>query len=843
MAADGYLNFDTKIDTDGFEGGIKSIDSSVAKLTGGMKKLADVVTAAFSATAIIRFGKESLEAAADVKAAASQMSQTFGEFENEASAAISRVAENADILDTRLNGVATSIYAFAKTSGMDSKTALSMMEEALTVAADSAAYYDRSLEDVSQTLRSFLKGNYENDAALGLSATETTRNAKAMELYGKKFADLSESQKQLALLDMVKDANRLSGAMGRAAREADGWANVTGNLREAWRQLLGVVGQPILKLAVPVVQQMTAALTRMTEAANAAWQALSRVFGWQEMQSDAINSAVSAQDDLTAAVQATEDAQEGALASFDDIEILASSAAESMQETGAAGATEALPETSVIPEIVDESQTERVNNLTIAFQNLEIALQPVQLGLQNLWNSLTPLQTFNSQALSDFYNLFLIPVSSWTMGDGLPQFINTITNGFNAVNWENLNTSLAGLFTVLAPFTINIGEGLLWLFENVFVPFGTWTMNDAAPTFIGMLTEAIELFSLMYAVAQPGLEWIWTNWLQPLAEWTGGQVIQILKDFTETFEDMQAVVSGDMSITEMIENMSDAEIIIGSVITAIGLVAAALVAYNVVAGIAAVVTGAIASPVVLVVAAIAGLIAIIVLCIKYWDEIKATAIAAWEYIVAAVVGSAETFYANVIEPIGRFFKELWENVKTWAINAWNGVVDMFKGAAAWFNSKVIQPIGAFFTSLWDGIKIGFIKLINKIIDGINAMINGFLKPINALISGWNATIGKVAGTIPEISVKIPKVPVPALATGAVIPPNREFLAVLGDQKQGMNIETPLATMIEAFKAALSEGGYGGDTTVILQVDGREFGRAIVKYGGQEEHRIGVKITA
>ena len=156
MAADGYLNFDTRIDTDGFEGDLKAIDSSVSKLTGGMKKLAGTVAAAFSAAAIIKFGKDSLEAAADVKAAASQMSQTFGEFENEASAAISRVADNADILDTRLNGVATSIYAFAKTSGMDSKSALAMMEDALTVAADSAAYYDRSLEDVSHTLQSFL---------------------------------------------------------------------------------------------------------------------------------------------------------------------------------------------------------------------------------------------------------------------------------------------------------------------------------------------------------------------------------------------------------------------------------------------------------------------------------------------------------------------------------------------------------------------------------------------------------------------------------------------------------------------------------------------------------------
>jgi hypothetical protein len=293
----------------------------------------------------------------------------------------------------------------------------------------------------------------------------------------------------------------------------------------------------------------------------------------------------------------------------------------------------------------------------------------------------------------------------------------------------------------------------------------------------------------------------------------------------------------------MIDNMSGVEIAITAVAAAIGIVSAALAAYNAVAAIAAVATGAITAPVTLVVAAIAALIAIIVLCIKHWDDIKAAAVAAWDYIVTAVVNSVKTFSENVIEPIGRFFKELWQSIKTWAIDAWDRTVETFKGAASWFKTKVIEPITSFFSGLWDSIRIGFVKLINKIIDGINSLISGFLKPINALISGWNKTIGKVAGTIPEISVQIPKIPVPALASGAVIPPNREFLAVLGDQREGVNIETPLETMLEAFRTALREGGGGrGSQTVILMLDKRELGRAVIETGSEEEHRIGVKLV-
>ena len=68
--------------------------------------------------------------------------------------------------------------------------------EVSAAAADSAAYYDTSVEQAPESLQSFLKGNYANDAALGLSATEATRNAAAMELFGEKFKDLTEIQKQ-----------------------------------------------------------------------------------------------------------------------------------------------------------------------------------------------------------------------------------------------------------------------------------------------------------------------------------------------------------------------------------------------------------------------------------------------------------------------------------------------------------------------------------------------------------------------------------------------------------------------------------------------------------------------
>lgn len=280
----GEIGLKLVLNSSGFSKSLNAVQeqaNSVSnKMSAKLKKLGTAVVAAFSVAAVKKFGQQCIESAAEVNAANSQFEQTFGSMQSQAESAIATVSKNSGILKTRLQGVGTSIYAFAKTTGMDSVNALNMMQEALQVTADSAAYYDRSLEDTAESLKSFLKGNFENDAALGLSCTETTRNAAANKLYGKSFTDLSESQKQLTLLEMVKDANKLSGAIGQASRESDGWENVTGNLKESWNQLLAVVGKPILQVATNIVQKLSSAIAKLTEYAKNAVNSLSDLFNF-----------------------------------------------------------------------------------------------------------------------------------------------------------------------------------------------------------------------------------------------------------------------------------------------------------------------------------------------------------------------------------------------------------------------------------------------------------------------------------------------------------------------------------------------------------------------------------
>lgn len=241
---------------------------SQSKIVDAFKKVGTAVVTYFAVDKIVNFGKACLDAAADASATASQFTQVFGELESQAAGNLSNIADSAGIAENRMKASYTKIAAFAKTTGMETADALSLADRAMIAVADSAAFYDRTLEETTESLQSFLKGNFENDAALGLSCTEITRNAAATKLFGQEYKNLTEQQKQLTLLQMVEDANELSGAMGQAARESNTWTNQIGNLQQAWTDFKSAIGGYFLEDAITGVSKATEALRWLQDVAT-----------------------------------------------------------------------------------------------------------------------------------------------------------------------------------------------------------------------------------------------------------------------------------------------------------------------------------------------------------------------------------------------------------------------------------------------------------------------------------------------------------------------------------------------------------------------------------------------
>ena len=157
------------------------------------------------------------------------------------------------------------------------------------------------------------------------------------------------------------------------------------------------------------------------------------------------------------------------------------------------------------------------------------------------------------------------------------------------------------------------------------------------------------------------------------------------------------------------------------------------------------------------------------------------------------------------------------------------------------------------------IQSKFISIWNKIKDGIKAPINAIIGLIegmvNKIIDGLNGLIEKANGFSKKFSFKNPfsgketklelnleslnHISIPRLAQGAVIPPNREFMAVLGDQRQGTNIEAPLDTITEAFADVV--GSMRNTGNAVMQLDGQTFARLVVPYVMGELDRRGYNV--
>jgi hypothetical protein len=255
-------------------------------------------------------------------------------------------------------------------------------------------------------------------------------------------------------------------------------------------------------------------------------------------------------------------------------------------------------------------------------------------------------------------------------------------------------------------------------------------------------------------------------------------------------------------------------------------------AFATVLGIVAVAFLMITNPVALVIGIITLLLSAIGLLAQNWDKVQKVAVDTWENIKGAWNKSAEWIQTNVTDPIINLFKQAWENIKQFAVNAWIGIKGAWSSSANWIRTTVTDPIknafgdaGDWIKDKWDSILTGVKDFgrnaINAIIGFVNGMINAVAGGLNFVIDKINSINIKIPDWVPLLGGKewglyIPQVvpyQIPLLATGAVIPPNAAFAAVLGDQKSGRNIEAP-ENLIRQIVREETEGISGGQNITV-----------------------------
>lgn len=188
---------------------------------------------------------------------------------------------------------------------------------------------------------------------------------------------------------------------------------------------------------------------------------------------------------------------------------------------------------------------------------------------------------------------------------------------------------------------------------------------------------------------------------------------------------------------------------------------------------------------------------------------------------------------DLMNPIGGLqdgFKSLWEKVASGALSAWDGIKNAFKSVPEWFQGKfrdAWQKVKDVFSTggrIWSGIKEGientFRTVVNAIIRGMNTIIAVPFNKINSMLN--TIRNAHFLGISPFQNMwgvnPLPVPQIPMLARGAVIPANRQFLAVLGDQRNGNNLEAPESLLRQIVRE--EAGGAGSRYEFIARLDRR-----------------------
>lgn len=204
-------------------------------------------------------------------------------------------------------------------------------------------------------------------------------------------------------------------------------------------------------------------------------------------------------------------------------------------------------------------------------------------------------------------------------------------------------------------------------------------------------------------------------------------------------------------------------------------------------------------------------------------------------IAMIAAGAAGLFGVVAInwDSITEKLQEVWKSIKDW----WNTNVAYIFTSKFWGDlaKNCINGLATTFENGINGIISGFESMINWVIGGFNK--------ISVTMPDWGI-LGDLAGKSFGVNispVNFGRVSIPRLAQGMVIPANREFLAMLGDQKNGVNIETPLSTMVDAFNRALDGHGNTGNQPIHihLSLDGKEIYQTVVEQNKKNTRMTGV----
>jgi hypothetical protein len=423
------------------------------------------------------------------------------------------------------------------------------------------------------------------------------------------------------------------------------------------------------------------------------------------------------------------------------------------------------------------------------------------------------------------------------------------------LNFYPLLESISNLTSAFAPILESIGNVLEWIYNNIVLPMLKWVIEVGLPTVINLVAKVATFLADHQSIVEAfGAALIGAFAAAKIAELASG-VIKSVSGIATAVKGLIALMTGTGGIMGGIK----------AIVTAIGT-----------GGIFAIAVGA--------------AIAIGVLLYKNWDEICAAATKLKDWVVEKTRALSESV-TRTLSNLKEKIVNVWNIIKTSTSTTWNAIKKTLSGlwnslkstASTVFNaiktkvvgvwdsvknktSKTWENVATFVSNKVEAIKNAITNKFNAARDAVRSAFEGivdFIKaPINQAISIVNNAVGMINNAIGGIEsafsfgpwtvptpfgsktigfhATFPRIgTIPYLASGAVIPPRSEFLAVLGDQKKGNNLEAPESLLRQIVREESGKGQGDGNTyNVTVNASGRKLLDIIISEAEMRRNRNG-----
>ena len=823
MAVDGHLNFDTKVDTNGFNTGTKKLSSSLGGLKSMFGKVAVAAAAAFSVKAISQFATESN------KMYQEQMMQEV---------------KLETIMRQRMGATDSTIKSIKDYASELQKTGVIGDEVQLAGAQQVATYLNQadSLKELMPAMNNLLAQQK------GLNAT-TSDAANIGNLFGKVMQGQTSALKRcgITFTSAEEEVLKYGSETERAAMLAQVVTNNVGNmnaelaktnagkqkqLSNTYGDLKEQLGQSVdtlKQLLLPSLARLVNVFATVVKYAQMATNAIAEVFGIEMQTSTAAGiynedtSAVAENySDIAENAEKTQKANEKSLAGFDKITKLSEPTDDN------SSSTTPLPSAITLPTVT---------------QKVDVDTSKAGKKLKDLFNTVKTTLKKVGKFIKDNFGGIFNGIWDGLKGEGL-ELWGTFNDIFGDLKTliEPFKEYLSGDFTTfLQTFVSTVGDILVGLFDSYNMVFSDiWNLavypivskfiTTALPMITQFYTQVTSTLGALFNSVKEIFDRLWAELVAPVLEWVTSVITDIFDLLKEKWEEWGKPTFDN--IKETIETIKE-----------VFLSAWENVLKPCFDKIMEVVD-------------------------KVWKEHLQPLVSEFLDFVGELVNGAMEIYNKFIAPIvmwlqeklgpvftlifGKIADRIGESIGE-AIDIIRGFIRVIKGIVQFITGvftgdwkKAWEGVKNIFGGIWDTISNLLADPVNAIVDTLNWLLGKVEDFINWIIDGVNKINIDIPDKIAEKigiehigfnldNISIPEIP--PLATGTVVPANYgNFLAVLGDNKREPEVVSPLSTMEQALGNALQKyGGVGGDIVVHLttELDGRKMHKEIVRINKQE----------